>query len=157
MRTGDNGDFYEFKFEWEESKDDIPFFNFESGPSDFSWKQKKHFLEVEDTIMETWDHIGHNALNKTDFLFDGLSWSFDKDYVAMFDGVVDMGLEHVNGMGKQSRHKNWEPNWDIKEDLKRNQPHYTVGTLHDRQYFWEKYIGGWVSISEVMDESFVDG
>ena len=43
-QTGDRGDFYEFKFEWEERKDDIPFFNFESGPSDFSWKQKKTFL-----------------------------------------------------------------------------------------------------------------
>ena len=60
-QTGDNGDFYEFKFEWEERKDEIPFFNFESGPSDFSWKQKKHFLEVEDEIIETWDHIGHNS------------------------------------------------------------------------------------------------
>lgn len=98
----------------------------------------------------------------------------------MFDGVVDIGVEHVNGMGKQrivsnfvpknhfvfseikfetnkSRHTNWEPNWDIKEDIKRNQNHYTVGTLADRQFYWPKFMGGWVSIGEIMDNSFVDG
>ena len=96
----------------------------------------------------------------------------------MFDGVVDIGVEHVNGMGKQrsvsnfdakkfflqvkfetneSRHTNWEPNWDIKEEIKRNQNHYTVGTLADRQFYWPKYMGGWVSVGEIMDNSFVDG
>ena len=97
----------------------------------------------------------------------------------MFDGVVDIGVEHVNGKGKQrsvsnfvakkklfsqvnfetnkSRHTNWEPNWDIKEKLKRNQNHYTVGTLADRQLYWPKFMGGWVSTGEIMDNSFVDG
>jgi len=100
----------------------------------------------------------------------------------MFDGVVDIGVEHVNGMGKQrivtnyvpkmifwklnlkikfetnkSRHTNWEPNWDIKEEIKRNQNHYTVGTLADRQFYWPKFMGGWVSTGEIMDNSFVDG
>merc|ERR1719284_28825 len=156
-QTDNNGTFYEFKFEWEEREDDIPFFNFKSGPSDFSWKQRKHFLEMEDEIMETWDKVGNNVEGKTDFLFDGLAWSNDKDWISMFDGVVDIGVEHVNGMGKQSRHTNWEPNWDIKEDIKRNQNHYTVGTLADRQFYWPKFMGGWVSIGEIMDNSFVDG
>ena len=31
-QTDNNGTFYEFKFEWEEREDDIPFFNFKSGP-----------------------------------------------------------------------------------------------------------------------------
>ena len=31
-QTDNNGSFYEFKFEWEEREDDIPFFNFKSGP-----------------------------------------------------------------------------------------------------------------------------
>ena len=112
----------------------------------------------------------------------------------MFDGIVDIGVDYVNGKGKQrsvsnffnaldqlwttwmhrwininliflrnkfetdkSRHTNWEPNWDIKEEIKRNQNHYTVGTMADRQYFWPKFMGGWVSIGEVMDNSFVDG
>ena len=58
---------------------------------------------------------------------------------------------------KKSRHTNWEPNWDIKEDIKRNQNHYTVGTLADRQFYWPKFMGGWVSTGEIMDNSFVDG
>ena len=57
----------------------------------------------------------------------------------------------------ESRHTNWEPNWDIKEKIKRNQNHYTVGTLADRQYYWPKFMGGWVSTGEIMDNSFVDG
>ena len=57
----------------------------------------------------------------------------------------------------KSRHTNWEPNWDIKENIKRNQNHYTVGTLADRQFYWPKFMGGWVSIGEIMDNSFVDG
>ena len=68
--------------------------------------------------METWDKVGNNVEGKTDFLFDGLAWSNNKviknydvittssqrsfqDWVSMFDGVVDIGVEHVNGMGKQ--------------------------------------------------------
>ena len=31
-QTDNNGTFYEFKFEWEEREDEIPFFNFKSGP-----------------------------------------------------------------------------------------------------------------------------
>ena len=31
-QTDNDGTFYEFKFEWEEREDDIPFFNFKSGP-----------------------------------------------------------------------------------------------------------------------------
>ena len=46
--------------------------------SDFSWKQRKHFLEMEDEIMETWDKVGNNVEGKTDFLFDGLAWSNNK-------------------------------------------------------------------------------
>ena len=57
----------------------------------------------------------------------------------------------------KSRHTNWEPNWDIKEPIKRNQNHYTVGTLADRQFYWPKFMGGWVSTGEIMDNSFVDG
>ena len=30
-QTGVNGDFYEFKFEWEEREDNLEFFNFEVG------------------------------------------------------------------------------------------------------------------------------
>ena len=33
---------------------------------------------MEDEIMETWDKVGNNVEGKTDFLFDGLSWSLDK-------------------------------------------------------------------------------
>ena len=32
QQSDNNGTFYEFKFEWEEREDDIPFFNFKSGP-----------------------------------------------------------------------------------------------------------------------------
>ena len=31
-QTDNNGTFYQFKFEWEEREDEIPFFNFKSGP-----------------------------------------------------------------------------------------------------------------------------
>ena len=41
--------------------------------------------------------------------------------------------------------------------MKRNQNHYTVGTLADRQFYWPKFMGGWVSTGEIMDNSFVDG
>merc|ERR1711860_322930 len=108
-QTDNNGTFYQFKFECEEREDEIPFFNFKSGPSDFSWKQRKHFLEMEDEIMETWDKVGNNVEGKTDFLFDGLAWSNDKDWISMFDGVVDIGVEHVNGMGKQRIVTNYVP------------------------------------------------
>ena len=33
---------------------------------------------MEDEIMETWDKVGNNVEGKTDFLFDGLSWSMEK-------------------------------------------------------------------------------
>ena len=33
---------------------------------------------MEDEIMETWDKVGNNVEGKTDFLFDGLSWSLEK-------------------------------------------------------------------------------
>ena len=78
---------------------------------------------MEDEIMETWDKVGNNVEGKTDFLFDGLAWSNDKvnknydviitsyfqDWISMFDGVVDIGVEHVNGMGKQRIVTNYVP------------------------------------------------
>ena len=55
----DNGGFYEFKFEWEEREDDIELFDFESGPSDFSWKQRTSPLDVENEVQEVWDLTGN--------------------------------------------------------------------------------------------------
>jgi len=57
----ENGGFYEFKFEWEEREDEIELFDFESGPSDFSWKQRSSPLEVEDEVQEVWDLSGNRA------------------------------------------------------------------------------------------------
>ena len=57
----DNGGFYEFKFEWEEREDEIELFDFESGPSDFSWKQRNSPLDVEDEVQEVWDLTGNRA------------------------------------------------------------------------------------------------
>ena len=39
--------------------------------------------------------------NLTDFKFDGLAWSNDKDFSVMFDGLVDIGVGYFNNMGKQ--------------------------------------------------------
>ena len=55
----DNGGFYEFKFEWEEREDEIELFDFESGPSDFSWKQRTSPLDVENEVQEVWDLTGN--------------------------------------------------------------------------------------------------
>ena len=63
---------------------------------------------------------GHNVKNLTDFRFDGLAWSNDKDFSVMFDGIIDLGVEWVNGIGKKSRNDDWTTNWDIKQPLKRN-------------------------------------
>ena len=43
----------------------------------------------------------------------------------MFDGITDIGMDQVNAMGKQSRFRNWKPNWDARDDLKRNQNLYS--------------------------------
>ena len=56
----ENGGFYEFKFEWEEREDEIELFDFESGPSDFSWKQRNSPLDVEDEVQEVWDLTGNS-------------------------------------------------------------------------------------------------
>ena len=152
----DSTGFYEFKFEWDERPDKIELFEFESGPSDFSWKQRESPLDVEDVALEVWDIVGHNVKNLTDFRFDGLAWSNDKDLSVMFDGIIDLGVEWVNGMGKQSRNDDWVPNWDIKQPLKRNWNLYSMGTLKDRKYWWSKFMGGWVSESEVMDNTFTN-
>ena len=133
-QTDENGDFYEFKFEWEEREDEIELFDFESGPSDFSWKQRNSPLDVEDKVQEVWDLTGkrdqrttvftnqrlcddriyfglgifirgtlkgNNVKNLTDFKFDGLAWSNNKDFSVMFDGLVDIGVGYFNNMGKQ--------------------------------------------------------
>ena len=50
----DSTGFYEFKFEWDERPDKIELFEFESGPSDFSWKQRESPLDVEDEALEVW-------------------------------------------------------------------------------------------------------
>ena len=44
---------------------------------------------------------GNNVKNLTDFKFDGLAWSNDKDFSVMFDGLVDIGVGYFNNMGKQ--------------------------------------------------------
>ena len=152
----DSTGFYEFKFEWDERPYKIELFEFERGPSDFSCKQRESPLDVEDEALEVWDVIGHNVKNLTDFRFDGLAWSNDKDLSVMFDGIIDLGVEWVNGMGKQSRNDDWTPNWDIKQPLKRNWNLYSMGTLKDRKYWWSKFMGGWVSESEVMDNTFIN-
>lgn len=43
----------------------------------------------------------------------------------MFDGITDIGMDQMNAMGKQSRFRNWKPNWDARDDLKRNQNLYS--------------------------------
>ena len=74
----------------------------------------------------------------------------------MFDGITDIGMDQVNAMGKQSRFRNWKPNWNARDDLKRNQNLYSVGSMADRKYFWNQWMGGWVSRGEVYDNSHVD-
>ena len=77
-------------------------------------------------------------------MFDGLAWSNDKviyffvktyitcifhlsiqDFSVMFDGITDIGFDQMNAMGKQSRFRNWKPNWNARDDLKRNQNLYS--------------------------------
>ena len=94
-----------------ERPDEIELFEFESGPSDFYWKQRESPLDVENEALQVWDIKGQNVKNLTDFRFDGLGWSNDKDLSVMFDGIIDLGVEWVNGMGKQSRNTNWDPLW----------------------------------------------
>ena len=43
----------------------------------------------------------------------------------MFDGITDIGMDQMNAMGKQSRFRNWKPNWNARDDLKRNQNLYS--------------------------------
>ena len=50
-----------------------------------------------------WDIKGQNVKNLTDFKFDGLAWSNNKDLSVMFDGLVDIGVGYFNNMGKQDR------------------------------------------------------
>ena len=93
--------FYEFKFEWQEKEDKINFFNFVSGNSTLEWKQRKHMLEGINTKMNPFDIKGTNELDRTDFIFDGLSWSNDRNFHIMFDGIIDIGIQRTNNGGKQ--------------------------------------------------------
>ena len=56
-------------------------------------------LDIFRFVRETYK--GNNVKNLTDFKFDGLAWSNDKDFSVMFDGLVDIGVGYFNNMGKQ--------------------------------------------------------
>ena len=45
----------------------------------------------------------------------------------------------------------------LKQPLKRNWNLYSMGTLADRKYWWSKFMGGWVSTSEVLDNAHTNG
>ena len=153
----DEGGFYQFKFEWIEREDNIGFFNFESGNSNFEWKQRQHMLEAVDSDMSPYDISGSNVQNRTDFIFQGLSWSQDRNYHIMFDGVIDIGVDYTNGGGKQSRNTGWKPKWDITDPLMRNQKFYTVGSLETYQYGWPLWMGGWVTETDVGQHYIQNG
>ena len=152
-----DGGFYQFKFEWIEKEDNIEFFNFESGNSQFEWKQRQNMLEAVNTDMSPFDITGSNVQNRTDFLFHGLSWSDDRNYHIMFDGVIDMGVDFLNGAGKQSRNNGWEPLWSTTDGIMRNQKFYSVGSLETYQYAWPLWMGGWITETDVGDHYILNG
>lgn len=49
----------------------------------------------------------------------------------------------------KSRNNDRQPHWEHYEDMKRNWNLYSVGTLADRKFWWSKFMGGWVSATEI--------
>ena len=54
------------------NEDKIELFEFESGPSDFSWKQRSSPLDVEDEVQEVWDLTGKRDQRTIIFSNQGL-------------------------------------------------------------------------------------
>ena len=109
------------------------------------WKQRKHMLEEVNTFMNPYDVSGSNIQNRSDFIFDGLSWSDDRNFHVMFDGVINFGVNKTNAAGKQSRNHGWKPDWSTTANIRSNQKFYSVGSLETYQYAWPLWMGGWVS------------
>lgn len=154
-----NGDgFYEFKFEWVEKEDNIQFFDFDSGNSSMVWKQRQHMLEAVNVDMAPYDIVAHNHQGPVDdIVFQGLSWSNDRNFHIMFDGIIDIGVNFTNGAGKQSRNTGWKPLWSVTDKLISNQKFYSVGSLETYQYAWPLWMGGWISASDVGNVTVVNG
>ena len=158
-----DGGFYQFKFEWIEREDEIPFFDFVSGNSSLEWKQRQHMLEAVNQKMNPFDIIAENKLNLTDVVFDGLSWSQDRNFHVMFDGIIHLGVEYLNGAGKQSRNLGWQPQWSKTTAIMPNQKFYSVGSLETKEYWFPLWLGGWISDTEVGNfivkngEAYTDG
>merc|ERR1711935_1030713 len=157
-QQGGDDEFYEFKFEWIEKEDNLEFFNFASGNSSLVWKQRQHMLEAVNVDMAPFDVAAQNQLGPVDdVMFAGLSWSDDRNFHIMFDGIIDLGVNFTNHGGKQSRNTGWKPLWSITDKFVSNQKFYSVGSLETYQYAMPLWMGGWISASEVGNVTVVNG